>query len=55
MKQASVMKPYQERIEKARQALQGAEFVLVGGGSGLSAAAGLSYSGQRFTDIPARR
>lgn len=50
MKQASVMKPYQERIEKARQALQGAEFVLVGGGSGLSAAAGLSYSGQRFTD-----
>jgi NAD-dependent SIR2 family protein deacetylase len=44
------MHPYQIRIENARNAIRNAEFILIGGGSGLSAAAGLTYSGKRFTD-----
>lgn len=44
------MQHYQKRIAAARQALRQAEFILIGGGSGLSAAAGLGYSGKRFTD-----
>lgn len=38
------------RINKAKTLLNDAECVLIGGGAGLSAAAGLTYSGQRFTD-----
>lgn len=44
------MHPYRERIERARQAIEQAGVILIGGGAGLSAAAGLEYSGQRFTD-----
>lgn len=44
------MQLYQKRIESARQAIHNSEFILVGGGAGLSAAAGLDYSGKRFTD-----
>lgn len=40
---------FQERIDKARALISNAECVLIGGGSGLSAAAGLTYSGERFT------
>lgn len=36
-------------VEKLREALKEADVVLVGAGSGLSAAAGFSYSGSRFT------
>jgi NAD-dependent SIR2 family protein deacetylase len=41
---------YSQRLRRAAQALARAEFVLVGGGAGLSDAAGLTYSGKRFTD-----
>ena len=44
------MDHYECRIERFRAALSSAEGVLIGGGSGLSAAAGLSYSGSRFTE-----
>jgi len=40
---------YQDRLEKARQAIQDAEVVLIGGGAGLSASAGLVCNGERFT------
>lgn len=38
----------EENIERARTLLAGAERVLIGAGAGLSTAAGLSYSGERF-------
>jgi NAD-dependent SIR2 family protein deacetylase len=41
---------YPTRIEKARQAIKQADYILLGGGAGLSAAAGMTYSGKRFTD-----
>lgn len=41
---------YQEQIAKAAEALGEAEYILIGAGAGLSAAAGLTYSGKRFTD-----
>lgn len=41
---------YGERVEKVRTALASAEGIVIGGGSGLSAAAGLTYSGPRFTE-----
>lgn len=40
---------YHDKLKKARQAIQDAEVVLIGGGAGLSASAGLVYSGERFT------
>jgi NAD-dependent SIR2 family protein deacetylase len=44
------MKDYKTRIEQARAVLQESQYVLLGGGAGLSDAAGLKYSGSRFTD-----
>ena len=44
------MTKYQERLNRALFALDGAEYILLGGGAGLSDAAGLRYSGTRFTD-----
>lgn len=41
---------YKKRLEQAKRALEGAEYVLLGGGAGLSAAAGITYSGKRFTE-----
>ncbi len=41
---------FDSRIRTAARLLSGAEYVLIGGGAGLSAAAGLTYSGKRFTD-----
>ena len=38
-----------ERIRLAWERLAGADRVIIGGGAGLSAAAGLTYSGERFT------
>ena len=38
------------RIRCAGKEMRGADFVLIGGGAGLSDAAGLRYSGRRFTD-----
>lgn len=42
------MLPFEKRLEMARNALAQADFVLLGGGAGLSAAAGLDYGGARF-------
>ncbi len=44
------MKDYRERIKKASEVVKNAEYILIGGGAGLSDAAGLKYSGKRFTD-----
>ncbi len=38
------------RIKQAKIAIQEADYILLGGGAGLSAAAGLEYSGLRFTE-----
>lgn len=45
---ASVMDSYKERIAAARKAIAAADYVLIGAGAGLSAAAGLDYGGMRF-------
>lgn len=39
---------YNKRIEKAKELLSGADFVLVGAGAGLSYAGGFEYSGEKF-------
>jgi NAD-dependent SIR2 family protein deacetylase len=44
------MKNYKERIKKASEALSNSEYILIGAGAGLSDAAGLKYSGKRFTE-----
>lgn len=44
------MSEQKNRIQKAKIVLEDAEVILVGGGAGLSDAAGLKYSGKRFTD-----
>jgi NAD-dependent SIR2 family protein deacetylase len=41
---------YRHRIRCAGKALHSADYILIGGGAGLSDAAGLCYSGRRFTD-----
>ncbi|WP_066253861.1 Sir2 family NAD-dependent protein deacetylase [Neobacillus drentensis] len=41
---------YEKRIEKAKWVIQNAEDILIGGGAGLSAAAGIEYGGKRFTE-----
>lgn len=42
------MTDFEQRITQARERLEGADAVLVGAGAGLSAAAGLDYSGPGF-------
>lgn len=42
------MMSYDERVAKAAAALKKAKFVVIGGGAGLSSAAGLNYGGARF-------
>lgn len=42
------MDSYKERIAAARKAMAAADYVLIGAGAGLSAAAGLDYGGMRF-------
>jgi NAD-dependent SIR2 family protein deacetylase len=44
------MLSYTIRIKNTKAAIENAECLLVGGGAGLSDAAGLKYSGNRFTD-----
>jgi len=41
---------YAHRIEQAREAISDADHIIIGAGAGLSDAAGLKYSGKRFTD-----
>ena len=45
-----IRKSYSCRLAELRHALNRAEYVVIGAGAGLSAAAGLEYSGRRFTD-----
>lgn len=42
--------PYMEQILLAAKAIEEAEYILIGAGAGLSAAAGLTYGGKRFWD-----
>lgn len=37
------------KIEQAKQAIENADFLVIGAGAGFSAAAGLTYGGERFT------
>lgn len=41
---------YEEQIRHAAKMLERADAILIGAGAGLSAAAGLTYGGKRFTD-----
>lgn len=41
---------YEEQIKRAAGFIEAADTILIGAGAGLSAAAGLTYSGSRFTD-----
>ncbi len=42
--------PYGEQVREAAHLIKEANYILLGGGAGLSAAAGLTYGGKRFTD-----
>ena len=42
--------PYNEQINQTVSLINDAEIILIGGGAGLSTAAGLNFSGKRFTD-----
>ncbi len=44
------MRGYNERVEKLKQLIDDADYILIGAGAGLSTAAGLEYSGKRFTE-----
>lgn len=44
------MKDYVKRIKRAKDAIENAEYILIGAGAGLSDAAEIKYSGKRFTD-----
>lgn len=44
------MNNYKDRINKAKEVLGTAEYIVIGAGAGLSAAAGLTYSGKRFDE-----
>ncbi|MHA6528737.1 Sir2 family NAD-dependent protein deacetylase [Paenibacillus sp. BAC0078] len=39
----------QQSVRRAKSAVDQAEYIVIGGGAGLSAAAGIEYSGERFT------
>lgn len=39
----------QQLIQRAKSVINEAEYIVIGGGAGLSAAAGIEYSGDRFT------
>ena len=42
------MEEYSSRILQAKQAIKQADYIIIGAGSGLSTAAGLLYSGEKF-------
>lgn len=41
---------YESRLQKLRNLLDHSDYVVIGAGAGLSDAAGIAYSGKRFTD-----
>ena len=47
---AIVKDGYESRLLRLRNALDHADYVVIGAGAGLSAAAGITYSGKRFAD-----
>ena len=44
------MEEYNKRISEVKNLINKADYILIGGGAGLSTAAGLDYSGKRFED-----
>lgn len=44
------MEPYVERLNKMKKLIEKSDYIIIGGGAGLSAAAGITYSGKRFVD-----
>lgn len=42
--------PYEDQVKQAVRAIKNADYILIGAGAGLSAAAGLTYGGKRFED-----
>lgn len=42
--------PYADQVEQAAKLIEAADAVIIGAGAGLSTAAGLTYSGPRFTE-----
>ena len=47
-KDAKVQEPLEQRVAQVRRLIEEADYVLIGAGAGLSAAAGLTYSGEAF-------
>lgn len=48
MKRFLGIKTFEERVEESRRLIADADYVLIGAGAGLSAAAGLRYDGEEF-------
>lgn len=48
--QAVLQESLADKLQTAREALQKADAIIIGAGAGLSDAAGIRYSGSRFTD-----
>lgn len=48
LKGSVAMKDYLERIQKAKKLINDADYIIIGAGAGLSAAAGFNYDGERF-------
>ncbi len=44
------MDRFVQRLDRAKKAIDEGDFIVIGAGAGLSAAAGIEYSGKRFTD-----
>lgn len=44
------MERFVQRLDKAKKAIDDADYILIGAGAGFSAAAGIEYSGQRFEE-----
>ena len=44
------MDDYNRRVEKLKELIDDADYILIGAGAGLSTAAGVEYAGKRFTD-----
>ncbi|MCD7846012.1 MAG: Sir2 silent information regulator family NAD-dependent deacetylase, partial [Oscillospiraceae bacterium] len=42
------METYQDKIDRLNRELETADAIVIGAGAGLSASAGMSYSGERF-------
>ena len=45
-----IMDKFVLRLDKAKKAIDNAEYILIGAGAGFSAAAGIEYTGKRFED-----